>query len=183
MTKPPPLDKSQKSPPSGAQSGAAPKQPGKLIPMTTTSQPATAGKGEPFWRIAWPRSEPGKLAQPDPGLAVMTAADQIASDLAKHLPSDPYLRRLMIRHNANLQEGEGKLAAEELRAIDHYIAEQVLNYARSRRAVEKRRALTISTSAAFAAVAYLPGGKAEAVINFSLTARGHEARQTLRIVL
>jgi len=176
MTKSQGVDKSHKSGVSLPQSQTAPK--------AARLTPAIAGKSEPVWRIAWPKLAPAALDAPDPGLEIMAACDAIAADLQLHLPSDPYLKRLLIRHESLIREGEGKQASEEIAAIDHYIAEQVLNYARSRRTVQKRRALTIQKSAAFAAVEYSPDRRAAvAAINFSITARGHQSRGAVRITI
>jgi len=174
------VDKIQKSPASSLQSKAVALAPGKAAP----SKPAKAGAKDPLWRLAWPKLAPATLDAPDPGLEVMAACDLIAADLKLHLPSDPYLKRLLVRHESLIREGEGKQAADEIAAIDHYIAEQVLNYARSRKTVQKRRGLSIQKSAAFAAVEYAPDRKAAvAAINFSITARGHESRGAVRILI
>ena len=154
--------------------------PQRLLPVQP-SQPAIAGRKEPVWRIVWPKLAPAKLAGPDPGFAIIKAVNDIAADLARELPADAYLRRLFIRHESLLREGEGVDAATELEAIDHYVAEKAMSYARLRRKNSKEAGFSVTKSAAFCVVAYNPAGKARAVITFSITGRGHEARSAVEI--
>lgn len=162
------------------QSGSAPKPPAKLLPMTPATQPATVGKAEPVWRLAWPKLAPQPLPAADPGPAIMAAVDQIAADLRQQLPADRQLGRMFQRYGNLLAEGEGVQATEDLRTIDHYVAEQALGYARLRRKDLRANRITITKAAAFCAVSFVPG-KVRAVVNFSLTGRGHEARGTVPI--
>jgi hypothetical protein len=100
------------------QSVAAPKPaPAKLLPAAN-AQPATAGKAQPLWRAIWPELKPRHLQGADPGLPLMAEADLVVADLKAHLPSDPYLKRLLLRHDSLLREGEGVLAQSDLAGID-----------------------------------------------------------------
>jgi hypothetical protein len=176
MSKTPPVDRIPKSSASSSQSSTAPKTAvGKLLPI---AKPATAGKARPVWRFAWPELSPRPLQGADPGLLLMGEADQTVADLRVHLPSDPYLKRLLLRHDSLLREGEGQMAQAELIGIDHYVAEKAFEYARLRRKTWPR-GFSVSKTAAFCAVTHTQDRKSRCVINFSLTARGHEARASV----
>lgn len=149
--------------------------PARLLPAQHP-QPAIAGRKEPIWRMIWPKLKPEPLPAADPGLAIMAAVNEIASDLQHHLPSDKQLRRMFQRYGNLLAEGEGTQATEDLRAIDHYVSEQAFGYANLRRKALRQKRVSISKAAAFCVVAFTPDRKARAYINFSLTGRGHEAR-------
>jgi len=158
-----------------SQSRTAPQAaPAKLLPIADATQ-TTVGRSEPFWRVLWPKTAPRPLQGPDPGLTLMAEADATVRDLRQHLPTDPYLKRLLIRHDSLLREGEGVAAQVELEALDHYVAEKAFSYARLRRKTWPR-GFSVSKSSAFCAVTYGPDRKSRCVINFGLTARGHEAR-------
>lgn len=154
--------------------------PQRLLPVQP-SQPAIAGRKEPLWRIVWPKMAPSILPAADPGIEIISAVNVIAADLARELPADGYLRRLFLRHERSLREGEGREAAIELEAIDHYVAEKAMSYARLRRKATKEAGFAVTKSAAFCVVTYNPGGKARAIITFSITGRGHEARSAVEI--
>lgn len=153
---------------------------GKLLPAPAL-QPAVAGRKDPIWRMAWPRLEPAALSAPDPGLAIMQAVDQIAADLTAHLPTDPYLKRLFIRHEGLIRQGDGLEAASELRAIDHYIAQKAHGEAQLRRKDLRAKGVRVSAASAMSAVTYGPDRKATARIVFSITGRGHEARSAFTV--
>ena len=159
---------------------APPTKIGKLLPAPAL-QPAVAGRKDPIWRWAWPKLQPAVLGAPDPGLAIMQAVDQIAADLTAHLPTDPYLKRLFVRHEALLREGEGRIAADELRAIDHYIAQKAHGEAQLRRKELRAKGVKVSAASAMSAVTYGPDRKATARIVFSITGRGHEARSAFTV--
>lgn len=146
----------------------------KLLPKSKPV-PAIAGKREPFWRMVWPKLAPSVAGAPDPGLLMMGAVDLIASDMRALLPSDAQLRRMFIRYGNLLAEGEGAIAASDLEAIDHYVAEQAFGYARLRRRELREKRVKITKATAFCVVTF-PERKVRAHINFSLTGRGHEAR-------
>ncbi|HAH11518.1 MAG TPA: hypothetical protein DCL48_15600 [Alphaproteobacteria bacterium] len=146
----------------------------KLLPKSPPS-PATAGKREPFWRMFWPKLAPSVAGSPDPGLLMMGAVDLIAADMRSLLPADLQLKRMFVRYGHLLSEGEGLLAADDLRSIDHYVAEQAFGYARLRRKELSQKRVKISKATAFCVVTF-PERKVRAHINFSLTGRGHEAR-------
>ena len=131
----------------------------------------------------WPKLAPAALTAPDPGVAIMAAVDQIAADLTVHLPTDPYLKRLLIRYGGLLREGEGKLATDELRAIDHYIAQKAHGEAQLRRKELRAKGVRVSAASAMSAVSFGPQGTAKARIVFSITGRGHEARGAIEVSL
>jgi hypothetical protein len=131
--------------------------------------------------MAWPKLQPAVLGAPDPGLTIMAAVDQIAKDLTEHLPTDPYLKRLLIHHDSLLRQGEGKLAADELRAIDHYIAQKAHSEAQLRKKELRAKGVKVSAASAMSAVTYGPDRKARARIVFSITGRGHEARGAIEV--
>lgn len=168
----PPVDKIPKSADQSLQSSAAPSAV-RLLPKSTLV-PAIAGKRDAIWRMLWPRRVP-VVGAPDPGLLMMGAVDLIAADMRTLLPADLHLKRMLIRYGHLLEEGEGVMAADDLNAIDHYVAEQALGYARLRRKELREKRVTISKATAFVVVAF-PERKVRAHINFSLTGRGHEAR-------
>jgi hypothetical protein len=173
MSKTPPLDSIPKSGQQSPQSRAAPAVPAKLLPA---AQPAIAGKAEPWLRKLWPRLAPEPLPGADPGLAIMQAVDLIAADMRSLIPSDLQLRRMFQRYGHLLAEGNGVMAAEDLRSIDHYVSGLTFEYARLRRKELRALRVQISKAAAFCVVTF-PAGKPPLVhINFSLTGRGHEAR-------
>jgi hypothetical protein len=151
--------------------------------MTQIPQPATAGKADPYWRFVWPRLAPRPLEPANPGPVVMAAVDQITADLRAHLPADQQLRRMLGRYGNLLAEGEGLIAADDLRGIDHYVAEQAYGYARLRRKELRAQRITITKAVAFTVIVFPSPGKYRAVINFSLTGRGHEARGSVEINL
>jgi len=146
----------------------------RLLPAQPP-QPAIAGRKEPMWRMVWPKLQPAVAGAPDPGLVIMGAVDLIAADMRALLPSDLQLKRMFIRYGHLLNEGEGGIAASDLEAIDHYVAEQAFAYARLRRRELREKRVKISKATAFCVVTF-PERKIRAHINFSLNGRGHEAR-------
>lgn len=155
-----------------------------LLPVPAPSpariQPIIARLVSSF-RIGQPAAPQLRLA--NPGLDLMAEVETIRRDLLAHLPSDPHLRRLLIRHDALLREGEGVSAAKEADDIDAYVAEQAIRYARLRRKESGRKGFRVTSSAAFAAIEYSTDRKATATINFSITGAGHAARGTVRMTL
>jgi len=182
MSKTRPLDAIPKSGNKSPQSEiAAQRALSKLIPKApTTTQPAIAGRKPPFWRALWPEPVTATLRGADPGLALMAEVDSVTADLRAHMPTDPYLKRLLLRHDSLLREGEGVAAQGELVSIDHYVAEKAHSYARLRRKTWPA-GFSISRTAAFCAIAHGPDRTSRCVINFSLTARGHESRASFSL--
>lgn len=130
-----------------------------------------------------PGPAPAQLKSANPGLDLMAEVELIRRDLVAHLPADPHLRRLLVRHEAMLREGEGASASVEATDIDGYVAEQVVRYARLRRKESRQKGFRVTSSAAFTAIEYSPDRKAVATINFSITGAGHAARGTVRIAI
>lgn len=132
-------------------------------------------------RVGPPRLQQLKAA--NPGLDLMAEVEAIRRDLVAHLPADPHLRRLLVRHEAMLREGEGASASVEATDIDGYVAEQVVRYARLRRKESRQKGFRVTSSAAFTAIEYSPDRKAVATINFSITGAGYSARGTVRLAI
>ena len=149
-------------------------------PAPARTQPLLARIGSAL-RVGTPAT--AQLKSANPGLDLMGEVDLIRRDLMAHLPSDPHLKRLLVRHDGMLREGEGYDAAKEADDIDAYVAEQVVRYARLRRKESGRKGFRVTSSAAFSAIEYQPDRKAVAVINFSITGAGHAARGSVRITL
>jgi hypothetical protein len=123
------------------------------------------------------------LRGPDPGLALMAEVDLIRRDLAQYLPADPHLKRLLIRHDNLMREGEGVAAGKEAEDIDAYVAEQIIRYARLRKKDQRQKGVSVTRSAAFLAIEHTPDRKSVAVITFSVTGAGYPARGSLRITI
>lgn len=160
---------------------APPKAVTSLLPVAAP-RPASVERAGLRTLLAkvWPAQKPGTLVGADPGLLLMGEADQVVRDLRNLLPADDYLKRLLLRHDSLLREGEGAAAQGELESIDHYIAEKAMSYARLRRK-NWPRGFSVSKAAAFCAVMHGQDRKSRCVINFSLTARGHDARASVSV--
>lgn len=149
-------------------------------PAPARTTPLLARLASSF-RVATPA--PAQLKSANPGLDLMAEVDLIRRDLTAHLPTDPHLRRLLVRHDAMVREGEGADAAREADDIDGYIAEQVVRYARLRRKESRQKGFRVTSSAAFTAIEHTADRKSVAVVNFSITGAGHQARGTVRITI
>ena len=123
------------------------------------------------------------LKPANPGLDLMEEVELIKADLLAQLPNDPHLRRMMVRHDALLREGEGREAARDASDIDAYVAEQAIRYARLRRKETGKKGFRVTGSAAFCSIEYSHDRPAVAAINFSITGAGHAARGTVRITI
>ena len=124
-----------------------------------------------------------RLKSANPGLDLMAEVELIRRDLIAHLPADPHLKRLLVRHDALLREGEGQDAAREAEEIDAYVAEHIVRYAKLRRKELRQKGLRINSAAAFSAIEYTADRKSVAVINFAITGAGHTARASIRITI
>jgi hypothetical protein len=150
-----------------------------------TQSPGPAQKKSLMKRIGSsvrPKKAP-LLRSANPGLDLMGAVDLIRDDFSQHLPHDPHMKRLLIRHDALLREGEGYMASKDAEDIDAYIAEQIVRYAQLRRKESRERGFRISSASAFLAIEYMPDRTSAAVINFSITGAGHSARGSVRIII
>jgi hypothetical protein len=183
MSQTPPVDSAPNQRQKSLQSRNAPK------PALLPALPTPFRKVSIFRRV-WhaailARLRPNRtdLKGPDPGLAVMAEIDLIRRDLAQYLPADPHLKRLLIRHDSLMREGEGVAAGKEADDIDAYVAEQAIKYARLRRKEQRQKGINVTSSVAFSAIEHTPDRKSVAVITFSITGAGYPARGAVRILI
>lgn len=116
MTRPPPLDKSQKSPPTLPQSRAAPADRLTLTLPNLRPPPAVL-----------------KLINPDPGKALMDAVDAMAAEVLPAISADHHLRHMLLRLRNLVSEGEGWAAIDERRLVNGQVCMIVTDYFRRKR--------------------------------------------------